>query len=157
MLQLTENTLAFNAIGLHFWWLLAGGLVVVELFTGTFYLLMIALGCLAGGVAALLGFSVSAQLIIGAMIALGALYFLRRSRLEMSGKNKPQTSDNNLDLGALIQVNAWQERRARALYRGTQWDVELAEGEQPSSGQWYEIKAMRGNLLIVVAKHSPHH
>ncbi len=156
MLQLTENTLAFNAIGLHFWWLLAGGLVVVELFTGTFYLLMIALGCLAGGVVALLGFSVSAQLIIGAMIALGALYFLRRSRLEMSGKSKPQTSDNNLDLGALVQVDAWQERRARALYRGTQWDVELAEGE-PSSGQWYEIKAMRGNLLIVVAKRSTLH
>ncbi len=151
MLKLIENMLAFNAIGLHFWWLLGGGLVIVELLTGTFYLLMIALGCLAGGVATLLGFSVSAQLMIGAVVALTAVYFLHRSRLMVPRKHEQQTSDNNLDLGALVQVNAWQERRARVLYRGTQWDVELAEGET-SSGQWYEIKAMRGNLLIVAAK-----
>ncbi len=153
MLPLTENTLAFNAIGLHFWWLLAGGLVVVELFTGTFYLLMIALGCFIGGATALLGFSVPVQLIISAVVALSAIYFLRRSRLTTLKKHVQQISDNNLDLGALVQVNAWQGRRARALYRGTQWDVELAEGE-PSAGQWYEIKAMRGNLLVVAAKHN---
>ncbi len=151
MLKLTENMLVFNAIGLHFWWLLAGGLVIVELLTGTFYLLMIALGCLAGGAAALLGFSVSDQLMIGAVVALGAVYFLRRSRLAVSSKHEQQISDNNLDLGAFVQVDAWQGRRARAMYRGAQWDVELAVGET-GAGQWYEIKAMRGNLLIVAAK-----
>ena len=33
------------------WWLLAGGAVALELFTGTFYLLMVALGLGAGGAA----------------------------------------------------------------------------------------------------------
>ena len=34
------------------WWLLAGGLVVAELLTGTFYLLMLAVGVGAAGIAA---------------------------------------------------------------------------------------------------------
>ncbi|BBO59574.1 NfeD family protein [Mycoavidus sp. B2-EB] len=136
------------------WWLLAGGLVIAELLTGTFYLLMVALGCLAGGVMTLLGFSVTEQLAMAAAVALSALLLLRRSRLAAArGRNALNNPSNNLDLGAFLQVEAWQGRRARALYRGAQWDVELAAGEN-IAGEWYEIKEMRGNLLIVVAKRS---
>lgn len=39
-----------------FWWVAVGVLVVAELLTGTFYLLMIALGFLAGGLLQLAGF-----------------------------------------------------------------------------------------------------
>ena len=39
------------------WWLLAGGLVVAELLTGTFYLLMLAVGVGAAAIAAHLGAS----------------------------------------------------------------------------------------------------
>jgi len=134
------------------WWLLAGALVIAELLTGTFYLLMIALGCLAGGSAHLLELSVTAQLAIAAAVALGALLLLRRSRLTAArGRDALRNPDNNFDLGAVLQVEAWQGRRARAFYRGAQWDVELAEGEN-AAAQWYEIKEMRGNLLIVVAR-----
>lgn len=136
------------------WWLLAGGLVIAELLTGTFYLLMVALGCLAGGAMTLLGFSVAEQLAMAAAVALSALLLLRRSRLAAArGGQALNNPSNNLDLGALLQVEAWQGRRARALYRGAQWDVELAAGENIAS-EWYEIKEMRGNLLIVVAKRS---
>ncbi|MBC7547724.1 MAG: NfeD family protein, partial [Polaromonas sp.] len=34
------------------WWLLAGGVVIAELLTGTFYLLMMAIGLVAGALAA---------------------------------------------------------------------------------------------------------
>jgi membrane protein implicated in regulation of membrane protease activity len=40
------------------WWVLAGIAVAVELATGTFYLLMLALGLAAGAVASHLGFGV---------------------------------------------------------------------------------------------------
>ncbi|TNF61541.1 MAG: NfeD family protein, partial [Burkholderiales bacterium] len=37
------------------WWLMTGAAVVLELLTGTFYLLMLAIGLAAGAVAAHLG------------------------------------------------------------------------------------------------------
>ena len=37
------------------WWVLAGSAVALELLTGTFYLLMVAVGCAVGGLAALAG------------------------------------------------------------------------------------------------------
>ncbi len=135
-----------------FWWVLAGGLVIAELLSGTFYLLMIAVGCVAGGVVTLFGLSVSLQLVVAAAIALSALILLRRSRIDLA-KGRHANLHNNLDLGALLQIDAWQGRRARALYRGAQWDVELLAGED-IDGQWYEIKEMRGNLLVVAAKRS---
>ena len=42
------------------WWLITGGLVAAELATGTFYLLMLALGAAAAAVAAHLGLASTA-------------------------------------------------------------------------------------------------
>ena len=48
------------------WWLLAGSAVAVELLTGTFYLLMLAIGLAAAAVAAQAGASVTVQFVIAA-------------------------------------------------------------------------------------------
>ncbi len=45
------------------WWLIAGVLVAVELMTGSFYLLMLALGAAAGAVAAHLGIGTPPQVV----------------------------------------------------------------------------------------------
>ena len=48
------------------WWLVAGALVAVELATGTFYLLMLSLGCVAGALAAHAGLSDTPQMVTAA-------------------------------------------------------------------------------------------
>ena len=45
-----------------FWWLAAGGLVIAELLSGSFYLLMLALGTAAGAVAAQAGLALEGGL-----------------------------------------------------------------------------------------------
>ena len=50
-----------------------------------------------------------------------------------------------------LKVPEWRDGRARAMYRGAEWDVELAPGESDSA-QWYVIKQVRGNRLIVAAQ-----
>ena len=55
------------------WWLLAGGAVVTELLTGTFYLLMLAMGLAAAALAAHLGLPLTAQIITSAMVGGGAV------------------------------------------------------------------------------------
>ncbi|RQH07934.1 NfeD family protein [Paraburkholderia dinghuensis] len=137
-----------------FWWVGAGVLIVAELMTGTFYLLMIALGFLAGVLAYLLGAPLDLQLGIAAVVALVAVSVLRRSRFTRRRRVIDVSRDPgvNLDIGESLTVAGWHDRRARAMYRGAEWDVELAPGE-PEDARLYEIKAVRGSCLIVAARH----
>jgi len=135
------------------WWVAAGALIVAELFTGTFYLLMIALGMIAGGVAHVLGALPHVQMSAAAVIALIAVAVLRRSRF-VSWKRRDDASRDaavNLDIGATLEVDQWHHGHARAMYRGAQWDVELAPGETEGA-RLYRITALDGNRLIVAAK-----
>ena len=54
------------------WWLATGALVAAELATGTFYLLMLALGAACGALAAHLGFASTAQVAAAALVGGGA-------------------------------------------------------------------------------------
>ncbi|MFP3693778.1 NfeD family protein, partial [Burkholderia sp. SIMBA_048] len=74
------------------WWIGVGVLVVAELLTGTFYLLMIALGFLAGGLLQFAGFAPHVQLGAAAAVAIVAMIALRRSGL--GRKQKRDTSTN---------------------------------------------------------------
>ncbi|MFM0051016.1 NfeD family protein [Caballeronia grimmiae] len=134
------------------WWIAAGVLIVTELFTGTFYLLMIALGLLAGGVAFAVGLALHVQLGVAALVALVAVVLLRRSRFG-SWKRRDASRDTavNLDIGATVEVAQWHDRRARAMHRGAEWDVELAPGESEGA-RLYCITALEGSRLVVAAK-----
>lgn len=140
------------------WWIATGALLVVELTTGTFYLLMIALGCAAGGIAHRLGMPGDAQLALAALIALAAVTALRRSRYGSRQRRgaKDATRDANvlLDIGQTVRVEQWHNGRARVNYRGAQWDVELQPGESEHA-HWYVIRQVRDNRLIVAAQMQP--
>jgi membrane protein implicated in regulation of membrane protease activity len=142
-------------VGPHglFWWIGAGVLIVAELMTGTFYLLMIALGFLAGVLAYELGAPLDVQLVAAALVGLVAVIALRRSRFGRRRRMVDASTDPgvNLDIGSTVAVAAWQDGRARAMYRGAEWDIELAPGE-PQDAHLYEIKAVRGSCLIVAAR-----
>lgn len=131
------------------WMVGAGILVIAELFTGTFYLLMIAIGLACGGIAALLGLSGPIQTLIAAATGLVATSILHRSRFGRPARISASRDQNvNLDIGGRITVANWQNGRARAMYRGALWDVELGPGAQPEAGE-YRIVEVQGNRLIV--------
>lgn len=136
-------------------WLIAtGGVVVLELFTGTFYLLMIALGLAAGALVAWLGASIALQLICAAVVGAGATLALRRSRFGRRARVASDRDPNiNLDIGQTLPINRWQHRgglvyAARAMHRGAQWDIECLSQDMPTPGL-YRIIALRGSELIV--------
>ena len=135
-----------------FWWVSAGVLVVLELFTGTFYLLMVALGFIAGGIALAMGALPHVQFGVAAVVALIAVVALRRSRFgNWKRRDASRDANVNLDIGATVQVDEWHDGRARTMYRGAQWDVELAPGETEGA-RWYRITALDGNRLVVAVK-----
>ncbi|MGN6666191.1 MAG: NfeD family protein [Trinickia sp.] len=136
-----------------FWWIGAGVLIVAELLTGTFYLLMIALGFIAGALVKLGGASLAAQCVCAALVALAAVVLLRRSRFGRRRQRRDASSNPDvvLDVGEPVEVTAWSHGQARVPYRGAQWDVELAPGEREDA-RYYEIAAVRANRLVLVEK-----
>jgi membrane protein implicated in regulation of membrane protease activity len=135
-----------------FWWIAAGALIVAELFTGTFYLLMIAIGFIAGGLAHWAGGVPALDFAVAALVGLVAVVALRRSRFGIARRrDASHDSGVNLDIGETLAVDEWHEGHARAMYRGAEWDIDLAPGETEGA-HWYRITAMQGSRLVVSAK-----
>lgn len=134
------------------WWLLAGTLVAVELATGTFYLLMLAVGAVAGALAAHAGSGTTAQIVSAAIAGGGATaaWHLRRARAPRSAPAE-SNADVNIDIGQHVQVDAWlPDGSARVHYRGAAWSARYAGSGQPTPGD-HVIVALRGSQLQVAA------
>ncbi len=138
-----------NAIVL--WFAVAAGLLAVELAIGTFYLLMVALGCAVGGLVALAGGGPELQFVVGAAVGVVATLVLRRVRSARMVKAMPASADPNviLDIGEIVQVDAWTDGTAHVRYRGCQWDAQLAPGAPAKTGPQV-IQAVRGSVLVVI-------
>ncbi len=131
------------------WLVAAGALVVLELFSGTFYLLMIAIGLGFGALAALGGMSGAAQTIVAAVVGVVATGLLHRSRFGKPARGNAARDPNvNIDIGQHLTVNEWNGGKARVMYRGALWDVELGQGAHPQAGV-FKIVEVQGSRLIV--------
>jgi membrane protein implicated in regulation of membrane protease activity len=128
------------------WWLGTAALVAAELATGTFYLLMLAVGTAAAALAAHAGLGHVGQYTIGALIGIGAVAAWHRRR----GRPVTDTAANpdvNLDIGSRVRVEAWTaDGTARVHYRGTAWDARFAGQGPPQPGE-HVIRAVLGNQL----------
>ena len=135
------------------WAVLATLVVIFELFTGTFYLLMIAIGLVAGAFAAVLQVSFAGQMIVAALVGTLATLALHKSKYGWKpGKNAARDPNVNMDIGQVLDVREWKDLgngkfASRTMYRGAMWDVEL----QHSAGYpgAYVIDEVQGSRLIV--------
>jgi membrane protein implicated in regulation of membrane protease activity len=131
------------------WAALAGVVVIFELFTGTFYVLMIAVGLGFGALAALLGLSGPVQISVAAVVGVIATGLLHRSRFGRPARGDVARDPNvNMDIGQALTVGEWQDGKARVMYRGAPWDVELSPGAHPQAGS-FKIVAVHGSRLVV--------
>lgn len=132
------------------WWLLAGSTVALELFTGTFYLLMLALGMAAAALAAHAGAGLTLQLVCAAVVGTAAVvaWYLLKKRNPADPSVRSMRSVN-LDVGEIIQVDEWlADGTAAVKYRGAQWSVMQRPGNAPTPGA-YRVTELVGNRLMV--------
>jgi membrane protein implicated in regulation of membrane protease activity len=128
------------------WWLLAGGAVAAELLTGTFYLLMFAIGMAAAALAAHAGASTSAQLVVAGLVGGGAVagWHLWRRR-------QPGAVGTNLDFdaGETVHVDAWNaENTSQVRYRGAIWTAVPAGGTPQGTGA-HRVRHVDGSRLVL--------
>lgn len=132
------------------WWIFTGVAVAAELATGTFVLLMLAIGLAAGAIAAHLGLGLTGQLVAAAIVGGGAVALWRMRRQATPVALPAQSNrDVNLDIGERVQVDEWQaDGTARVTYRGAQWTARYGDADTPAPGE-HVIRAVDGNRLIV--------
>jgi membrane protein implicated in regulation of membrane protease activity len=131
------------------WWLLTGTAVAVELLTGTFYLLMLAIGLGAAALAAHAGLGTSTQLIIAAVVGGGAVVAWHMLRPRQPQGPASANRDINLDIGETVQVEAWNsDGTASVKYRGANWTVVAAPGSPQYAGP-HRVKEVMGSRLVV--------
>ena len=134
------------------WFIVAFTLLVAELLIGTFYLLVISAALAVAGLAALAGAAIPLQFVVAAAIGLGGSLWLRTTRFGKRLHERGADRVQNMDIGQSLRVENWTPARtARATYRGAVWDVELAPGEAPISGE-FVIRDIQANRLIVAQK-----
>jgi membrane protein implicated in regulation of membrane protease activity len=128
-----------------YWFLLALVLVGLEMATGTFYLLVVAIALAVGGLAALLGSSTAWQLVLGALTGITGTVILRRWK-STQAKDAPNAS---FDIGQPVRVIKWNDNgTARVFYRGAEWDAEPESADTVREETLY-IAAVRGSGLVL--------
>src|SRR5574341_494350 len=134
------------------WAVTALVLVIVELVTGTFYLLMLGIAAFGAAAAAWLGLEFAAQTVVaGAVSAIGC-YGVHVYRAKNRAQQMPP-----IDAGMPASFESWLDtgaRLARVRYRGASWDARVEGGEALEPGATVYVLAAEGNTLRV-AKNKP--
>jgi membrane protein implicated in regulation of membrane protease activity len=136
------------------WWIAAGLLVAAELATGTFYLLMLALGALAGALAAHAGAGFNAQLLTAALVgAVAVVGWHVKRKAQPASPPTAANRDVNIDIGEEIDVAEWaSDGSGHAHYRGARWQVRQVGTGAPKPGR-HVIRSVEGNRLHVEPLH----
>ena len=127
-------------------------LVIVELLTGTFYLLMLGVAAFGAALAAWLGLEFSGQAIVAVVISAIGCYgvhvYKARNRAQQMAPidaGMPASFESWLDVGA---------RLARVRYRGASWEARVEGLEAIEPGAMLYVLDTDGNTLRV-AKNRP--
>lgn len=135
-------------------WAIAGFiLIIIELITGTFYLLVLGIAALVGALVAFLGGNFWTQALLGGSAALLGTYFVHQwwARHPRTAKGS-----NDLDRGQTVVLESWVNEAggfARVRYRGSSWDAQVTGTAQLNDVLY--IHGQESGLLRVSAER-PH-
>lgn len=129
-------------------WLIAGFvLIITELATTTFYLLVIGIAAFAGAGVAWAGSAVAWQAVAAAVVAVAGVIWVNRYRKTMSPKRM-----RGLDVGQPAAFDSWVDRdagHARVKYRDALWDARVAGEAAGEAGEILYVSSVDGNTLEV--------
>ena len=134
------------------WIILGIVLVITELLTGTFYLLVLGVAGFVAAAVAYFGGAFILQILVAGGIAVAGVLWIRAHRRKNATPDMP-----SLDVGQPVTLDSWvnrDDRLARVKYRDALWDA-VVDGEfRGEAGEVFYIRSVSGNTLRV-AKQKP--
>ncbi len=129
-------------------WAISGFvLIIAELLTGTFYLLVFGVAALVGALVAWLGGAFWLQVLSAAIAALLGTYLVHRW---WQNHPKDSAAQNSLEVGQTVVFESWVNEAnltARVKYRGSSWDAKVTGVAKPNDV--LTITATEQGVLLV--------
>ena len=129
-------------------WLVAGFiLVIAELASGTFYLLVLGVAAFAGAGVAYAGGALVWQALAAAAVAVAGVVWVHQYRKRTVSNPMP-----GLDVGQPAAFDSWVNQgagHARVRYRDALWDAQVAGGASVEPGEVLYVTSVDGNTLKV--------
>ena len=129
-------------------WLIAGFILIIfELVTGTFYLLVLGIAGLVGSGIGYAGGSFVWQAIVAAIVAVAGVVGVHRYKHTLTPKRM-----QGLDFGQPAAFESWVNKNAghaRVKYRDSLWDAQVAGDAAGEPGEILYITSVDGNTLKV--------
>ena len=135
-------------------WVVVGfALVIAELVTGTFYLLVLGVGFFAAAACAWLDANFVVQAVVGSAVALLGAWAVHH--WHAANRQADSGRSNLLDRGQPVVLEGWTNEPAgiaRVRYRGASWDARVADAAaRPETGSTLYIEGQEGSTLVVAA------
>lgn len=130
------------------WIVLGFILIIAELLTGSFFLLVMGVGAFAGAAIAWGGGSFFLQAFGACAVALlgtGIVLYLQPKRVATA-------SDNLLDRGQMVELESWVDSAsglARVKHRGASWEARVLSEARPAPGAMLYITGTEAQTLLV--------
>ena len=134
------------------WAIIGLVLVISELLSGTFYLLMLAVAAFGAAGTAYFGHGFPAQCLVTVILAAAGCYGVHVYRARVDVKRMAP-----IDAGMPATFESWLDaasRLARVRYRGASWDARVEGSDAIEPGATVFVLAADGNTLKV-AKNRP--
>jgi membrane protein implicated in regulation of membrane protease activity len=132
------------------WIIVAAVFAVVEMGTGTFYLLVLAVAAGAGAVTSYVTPDLAVQMGVAAIVAVigyGGLQKMRGGRARLDVSANP---DVNIDIGSVVHIaDVGVDGDARVNFRGAEWAARVDGGAAAVPGARYKIARIDGNILVL--------
>jgi len=129
-------------------WLIAGFiLIIVELVTGTFYLLVLGIAALVGAGVAYASGGFVWQAMVAAIVAVAGVIWVNQFKKKMAPKRM-----RGLDVGQPAAFDSWVNKsagHARVKYRDALWDAQVADDASGEPGEILYITSVDGSTLKV--------
>ena len=132
-----------------YWLIAAVILVVLEMFVGTFYLLVIAAALASVGLTEwLFATGMEFNLALLGVLCLGGIFLARRYQKRRASAhvqiNLPLDINQAVKIEQHLHDNVYQVH-----YRGTVWQAQLQDTQNINIGQTAYISARQGNVLLI--------
>jgi membrane protein implicated in regulation of membrane protease activity len=134
-------------------WIVVGiVLVVAELLTGTFYLVVLGTAGFVAAAVAYFGGTFILQILVAGGIAVAGVLWIRAHRRKNATPDMP-----SLDVGQAVTLDSWVNRDdglARVVYRDALWDAHVEGEVRGERGELLFIRRVDGSTLLVAKQKS---
>lgn len=133
-----------------YWFIAAALVLILELFVGTIYLLVVSAALFGAGLAAFLFGSLPVSIITAAVLAAVGIAWANRWIKRHRRPDNGDASLNDLDIGQTVHINRHLHGNMYEVhYRGSVWQAEAANAQTVSQPQTAVIIGKNGNILLI--------